>query len=234
MTVVTDATFQTAVLERSKSVPVVVDLWATWCGPCRVLSPIIERVIAETGGTVELATVDVDANPRVAQAFGVQSIPSVFALRDGQVVDSFVGALPEHAVREWVGRLAPGATRLEQLLERGDEASLREAHELDPDNVDVVAQLGEVLRVQGRLDDAEELLTPHARAVPVSTVLARVRLERQGVRLDADVDLTLEHLLEQSASDERARSSLLTVLDALGPDDPRYLAYRRRLMNRLH
>ena len=234
MTVVTDATFPTAVLERSKTVPVVVDLWATWCGPCRTLSPIIEKVIAETGGSVELATVDVDANPRVAQAFGVQSIPSVFALRDGEVVDSFVGALPEHAVREWVGRLAPGASRLEELVARGDEASLREAHELDPDNADVAARLGELWRQQGRLEEAEQLLTPFERTVAAATVLARVRLERQGVVLDGDVDLTLDHLLEQSATDEQARTNLLTVLDALGPEDPRYLTYRRRLMNRLH
>src|SRR3954465_8450439 len=93
---VTDATFETEVLERSKSVTVVVDLWAEWCGPCRTLGPILEKVVDATEGKVVLAKVDTDANPGVAQAFRVQSIPAVYALRDGAVVDGFVGALPEH------------------------------------------------------------------------------------------------------------------------------------------
>ena len=118
---VTDATFALDVIERSATVPVVVDLWAEWCGPCKTLGPILERVIAETNGAVELAKVDVDANPRVAQAFAVQSIPAVFALRDGQVVDHFVGAVPEGVVREFVERLAPGASVVDQLLASGDE-----------------------------------------------------------------------------------------------------------------
>src|SRR4051794_11131284 len=99
---VTDATFEAAVLERSTTVPVVVDLWAEWCGPCRTLGPILEKVIAETDGVVELAKVDIDNNPQVAGAFKVQSIPAVFAVRDKQVVDNFIGALPEAAVREFV------------------------------------------------------------------------------------------------------------------------------------
>ena len=234
MTDVTDATFATAVLDRSTTVPVVVDLWASWCGPCRVLTPILEKVVAETKGAVELTKVDVDANPRVAQAFAVQSIPSVFAFRDGRVIDQFVGALPEHAVREWVRKLAPGASPVEQLLERGDEASLREALDLDPTNPDVVAALGEVLRQSGRLDEAEALLAPMGHVVVVKTILARIRLQRAGVSLDGDVDLTLDHLLAQVASDPTARESLLSLLDALGPDDPRYVTYRRRLASALY
>src|SRR6476646_8875413 len=91
---VTDATFLRDVLDRSTQVPVVVDLWAEWCGPCRTLGPILERVVASTDGQVELVKVDTDSNPRVSATFQVQSIPAVFALRDRQVVDSFVGALP--------------------------------------------------------------------------------------------------------------------------------------------
>ncbi len=105
MTDVTDATFSTAVIERSKSVPVVVDLWAAWCGPCRVLTPILEKVVGETGGSVELGALDVDKNPHTAQAFGVRSIPSVFAFKNGKVVDSFVGARSERAVRKFVTKL---------------------------------------------------------------------------------------------------------------------------------
>src|SRR3569832_1653998 len=102
---VTDATFPTEVIERSKTVPVVVDLWAEWCGPCKTLGPILEKVIAETDGAEELAKVDVDANPQVASAFRVLSIPAVYAMQDGKVVVGFVGAQPEAAVREFVGRL---------------------------------------------------------------------------------------------------------------------------------
>ncbi len=102
----TDATFAAKVLDRSGDLPVVVDLWAAWCGPCRVLTPILEKVVEESGGAVELVAVDVDKNPRTAQAFGVQSIPSVFAFKDGQVVDSFIGARSERAVRKFIAKLA--------------------------------------------------------------------------------------------------------------------------------
>ncbi len=102
----TDATFTAKVLDRSATLPVVVDLWAAWCGPCRVLTPILEKVVEESGGAVDLVAVDVDKNPRTAQAFGVQSIPSVFAFKDGKVVDSFIGARSERAVRKFVEKLA--------------------------------------------------------------------------------------------------------------------------------
>ncbi len=105
MTDVTDATFEELVLNRSNEVPVVVDLWAPWCGPCRTLGPIIEEVVAATDGKVELVKVNVDDNPRVAASFSVQSIPAVFALRDKSVVDHFIGALPQKAVEEFVSAL---------------------------------------------------------------------------------------------------------------------------------
>ena len=234
MTDVTDATFATAVLERSKVVPVVVDLWAAWCGPCKILGPIIEKVVGETNGAVELAKVDVDANPQIAQAFAVQSIPSVFALHGGKIVDSFVGALPESAVREFVKKLAPGASVVEQLIDEGDESSLRSALELDAENVDAAVALGELLRARGDIDDAEAVLKPFEHLVAAKTVLARIRLQRTGVSLEGDVDLTLEHLLEQTGVDPTAKDHLLDVLDALGPEDPRYVSFRRRLANRLY
>jgi putative thioredoxin len=231
---VTDATFATAVIERSKSVPVVVDLWAEWCGPCKTLGPILEKVIDETAGAVELAKVDVDANPEISQAFQVQSIPAVFAVKDGQIVDTFVGALPEAQVREFIERLAPGASLVDQLVEAGDEASLREALERDATNVEAAVALGDFLRQDDRLDEAEALLTPFAHVRAAKTVLARIRLQRSGVSLDGDLDLTLEHLLEQTSVSEESKAQLLEILDALGPEDARYVSYRRRLASRLY
>ena len=234
VTDVTDATFGTAVMERSMTVPVVVDLWAEWCGPCKTLGPIIEKVIGETGGAVELAKVDVDTNPEIAQAFNVQSIPAVFAIHEGKIVDSFVGALPESAVREFVEKLAPGESKVDKLVDVGDEASLRAALELDATNIDAAVALGDLLRRADRLDEADEVLKPFENVVAAKTILARIRLQRGGVSLDGDLDLTLEHLLEQSSSATSAKDSLLEILDALGPGDPRYVSYRRKLASRLY
>ncbi|MDE3082111.1 MAG: thioredoxin [Acidobacteriota bacterium] len=233
MTDVTDATFATAVVERSRSVPVVVDLWAAWCSPCKTLTPILEKVVAEMGGAVDLAKVDVDANPQVARAFAVQSIPSVFALKDGQVVDSFVGALPEKAVREFISKLAPTGSPLEELVAAGDEASLRRALEIDPGHPVAASALGDLLLNQGRLEELGALVD--TLNSPVANQLrARLQLAREGVSLTGDVDLVLEHLLDQTGVDPSAKDHLLVILDALGPEDPRYVTYRRRLANRLY
>jgi putative thioredoxin len=221
-------------MERSMTVPVVVDLWASWCQPCKTLGPILEKVIGETSGAVELAKVDVDANPDVAQAFNAQSIPAVFAISEGKIVDSFVGALPEPAVREFIEKLAPGATLVDQLVNKGDEASLRGALELDASNVDAAVALGELLRTSDRLDEALVVLTPFEHVLAAKTVLARIHLQQSGVSIEGDVDLTLEHLLEQAKTDPSARTNLLEMLDALGPEDPRYVSFRRRLANYIY
>jgi putative thioredoxin len=234
VTDVTDATFGTAVMERSMTVPVVVDLWAEWCGPCKTLGPILEKVIGETNGAVELAKVDTDTNPQIAQAFNVQSIPAVFAIDKGKIVDQFVGAIPESTVREFVEKLAPGASKVDQLVDAGDETSLRAALELDATNADAAVSLGDLLRRDDRLDEAEAVLKPFENTIAAKTILARIRLQRSGVSLDGDLDLTLEHLLEQSSSTSSAKDSLLEILDALGPEDPRYVSYRRKLASRLY
>src|SRR5918999_3190835 len=126
---VTDATFEADVIERSREVPVVVDLWAPWCGPCRTLGPVLEEVVGATEGKVELVKVNVDENPQISQAFRVQSIPAVYALKDGRVVDGFIGAQPKPAVEKLVDTLLPTAEEAEvdRLVSAGDEASLRAA-----------------------------------------------------------------------------------------------------------
>src|SRR5207237_8482671 len=113
---VTDDTFEQDVRERSERAPGVVDLWAPWCGPCRTLGPIIEKVVGATEGQVALVKVNVDENPRVAATFQVQSIPAVYALKDAKVVDGFIGALPEKSVAEFVDRLAPTETEVDRLV----------------------------------------------------------------------------------------------------------------------
>ena len=139
------------VIDKSREVPVVVDLWAPWCGPCKTLGPIIEKVIDETGGKVVLVKVNVDENPGLSQAFKVQSIPAVYAVKDGAVVDGFMGSYPEHAVKEFVDALLPTEEEVAvaEFLDAGDEGSLRIALSMEPANEDVIVALAELLIAQG-------------------------------------------------------------------------------------
>src|SRR5689334_17530134 len=153
---VSDATFETAVLERSKTVPVVVDFWAAWCGPCRMLGPILEREVERRDGGVELAKLDVDANPLTAESYGIRGIPAVKAFKDGRVVYEFVGALPAMAVSRFLDGLAP--SKAELLARKGDEASLREATKLEPERADAAVPLARMLHKRGESDEALEIL----------------------------------------------------------------------------
>ena len=142
---VTDATFQAEVLERSKTTPVIVDLWAPWCGPCKTIGPILEKLTDATYGKVILAKVNVDENPAISAAFKVQSIPAVYALKDGAMFDGFVGAQSEHVIAEFVQSLMPegGVPTVESLLAVGDEASLREAFVLKPGDEQIAILLAD-------------------------------------------------------------------------------------------
>jgi putative thioredoxin len=229
---VTDATFQTEVVDRSMHAAVVVDLWAPWCGPCRVLGPILERVTDETAGKVVLVKVNVDENPAIGQAFRVQSIPAVYALKDGQVVDGFMGAVPEHEVRAFVERLMPTESEkmLEAMLAMGDEGSLRAALQIDPANEDAIVALCELLIARGEPDEALQLLARIPESDRTRVVAAKARL---GVVPDDNHDETLTALLDKVKDDDEARQQFVDILELMGPTDPRTTKYRKLLTQRL-
>jgi putative thioredoxin len=228
---VTDATFESEVIERSVGRTVVVDLWAPWCGPCRTLGPVLEKVVGEAGDSVELVKVNIDDNPGVANAFRVQSIPAVFAIKDKAVVDGFIGALPEAQVRQWVDTLAPPPSEADQLVARGDETSLRRALELEPGHTEGVLALAELLVARG---DQEEALSLLAR-IPESPETRRIAaLARTGGTIPQDgMEAKLDSLLARVKQDEDARREFVDLLEVMGSDDPRTAEYRRRLTSAL-
>jgi putative thioredoxin len=230
---VTDVTFQSEVIDRSMQTPVIVDLWAEWCGPCRTIGPILERVTDATDGRVVLAKVNVDENPGVSQAFQVQSIPAVYALKDGQVIDGFVGAYPEHVIEQFVQSLLPTEEDLQvsQLLAAGDEASLRAALELEPANEDVIVALAELLVEDGRAEEALQLLARLPESDRTRKVAAAARLSQKPAD---DYDHQLTVLLDQVKGDDDARQQYVDILELMGPDDPRTAQYRKLLTSRLY
>ena len=232
MTDVTDATFEAAVIERSKEVPVVVDLWAPWCGPCKTLGPILEPVVAATDGAVELAKVNIDENPMVASMFQVQSIPAVYALKDTKVVDGFVGALPESQVAQFVDRLAPAPSEADLLVTRGDEASLRQALEIEPDHPGAVVALARLLVDRSDNAEAITLLARVPETAETRALAAHARLAERDVDV-TDVTEVLDSLLDTVRDDEDARREYLDLLETLGDADPRTLHYRKALSTRL-
>ncbi len=241
---VTDATFQTDVIERSMTVPVVVDLWAPWCGPCKTLGPILEKVIGATAGRIELAKVNVDENPQVSQAFQVQSIPAVHALSGGAVVDSFMGAQGEPEVTAFVNKLlaqapaaAPDAVAapvdpIDELVEAGDEASLLAALELQADHVGAVTALAATYAYTDRGEEALALLARIPESMETRQIAALARSGGEGP--GDDVEAKLESLLTKVKTDEEARQQFVDTLDLLGPDDPRTATFRKRLTSALY
>lgn len=186
---VTEQTFNEDVAMRSRSVPVIVDLWADWCGPCKQLSPVLEKLAAEANGTWVLAKIDVDANPRLAQAFQAQSIPMVVAIIGGQMVDAFLGAMPEAQIRQWVTQVLSVAEQL-GLPPAGDAATAADpadamdaADEADEDDLPPHLRPARDAIEAGEMDSAASLLEKALSEVPsdgfTKSMLAQVNVMRR-------------------------------------------------------
>ncbi|MDA8195834.1 MAG: thioredoxin [Actinomycetota bacterium] len=230
---VTDSTFQSEVLTKSEESLVIVDLWASWCAPCRTLGPIIERVVDEYGGDVILAKVDVDANPSIANAFQVQSIPAVYAVKDGKVVDGFIGAQPESAVRAFIEKLAVKVKSPADLLfELGDEQSLRDSLDLDPGHEGAICALAEILIDRGEANEALDLLARIPDNEETMRLKAKARLGDESQLGDEKIVSELDQLLNVVRDDEEARQKFRDLLEVLVDRDIAN-KYRRALASRL-
>ncbi len=243
---VTEANFQTAVIERSRTLPVVVDFWAEWCGPCRQLGPVLERAVAQRGGQVELAKLDVDANPNLARTYGIQSIPAVKAFVDGQVAAEFVGAQPPVAVERFLDSLLP--SEVDALVAAGDEDSLRRAVSLEPTRADAAVPLARILHGRGDGEGALAVLGQVPGSFAADGLAARIMLEQAGApddvqaafqALDADdqeraLDLLIAALPSADGSKDQLRRVVVGILDELGVDSPLARESRRRLASALY
>jgi putative thioredoxin len=242
------ADFQHAVIDRSREVPVVVDFWAEWCGPCRALTPALERAADDRAGKVDLVKVDVDGNPGLAQQYGIQGIPAVKAFKDGEVVDEFVGAQPGPMVEQFMDRLVP--SEVDALVSEGDEDSLRRALQQQPGRADAAVPLAHILMERGEFDEAAKVLEPVTGDFAAEGLGSLLVLKQQhpddqlGTAADAllagDTEAGLQGLivaLEQAEDDElktQLRKAMVGVFTELGSDHPLTREYRRKLAAALY
>ncbi len=234
---VDEADFEERVIARSSQLPVVVDFWADWCGPCKQLTPVLERAVAARDGKVELAKVDVDRNPQLQAAFRIQGIPAVKAFRDGRVASEFTGALPPAEVERFFDSLVP--SEADALAAGGDEESLRRALEVDPNHVTARRELGKLLVQRGETDEALKLLEALPGDFVADGLVARAQLQGDPELQAAfeawdggDPEPALERLQDALADPERrdlVRRVMVAIFTELGADHPLAREYRRRL-----
>jgi putative thioredoxin len=242
---VTESNFQSAVIDRSNQHPVVVDFWAEWCGPCRQLGPVLERETAKRADRLELVKLDVDANPALSQAYGIQGIPAVKAFHNGRVVAEFVGAQPAAAVARFLDSLLPSVA--DELYQKGDEASLRAALAAEPGHARAAVQLARILYGRGEKEEALAILGNVHGSFAADGLASRIRLEQAEVpglsgalaALDAGdreraLDVLIEAIPRARASRDEIRRVVVGILDELGSDDPLATTSRRKLASALY
>ncbi|MDG2308249.1 MAG: thioredoxin [Candidatus Binatia bacterium] len=222
---VTDATFEAEVIEASHRVPIVVDFWAPWCGPCRTLGPLLEKLAAGSGGGFRLAKVDIDQNKVIAQALSIQSIPFVLAFRDGQVVNEFVGAQPESVVRQFIERILPDeaddlTSEGEALTAAGSaadaEVKFASALQLRPRHPRATLGLARVFAATNRVDEATELLQTVTASGELGVEFERLSAELRMQGTGAEDEATLRATLEANPKDLAAGLALGRLLASSG------------------
>src|SRR3954451_17418711 len=234
--------FQTAVLDKSKDVPVVVDFWAPWCGPCRQLTPALERAADARKGQVELVKVNTDENQNISMAFQIQGIPAVKAFRDGKEVSGFVGAVPPAKVEAFFDELVP--SEAEQLVAAADEESLRRALELEPTRRDARGKLAQLLFDRGERDEALELVGGIEGDFGADGLAARIRLEKQPgyaeafKKLDAGereqaLDALIAAIPTADGLKDDIRRAVVGILSTYDQGDPTARSYRMKLSSAL-